>query len=84
MKIIAATGLAAAFALTAASVASAKDYDDILKDRGIYVYENGGPFPYSSYNQAPGYEQQARVVNHGKVRHYNVPVQTNNDDPDRW
>ena len=62
LKIIAATGLAAAFALTVASAASAKDYDDILKDRGIYVYENGAPFPYSSYNQGHAYEAVHRFV----------------------
>lgn len=67
---IAAAGVVAALALGFASVASAKDYDDLLKDKGVIAYEAGAPFPNSEYGQSRGYEAraQARTMRRDPVR----------------
>ncbi len=84
LKIIAATGIAAAFVLTVASAASARDYDDILKDRGIYVYENGAPYPYSEYQQGRVHERHIQATNArtNAARAQAEAVQS--ESPDRW
>jgi hypothetical protein len=83
-KIVAA-GLAATFAVGLASVASARDYDDIQKDRGIYVFENGAPYPYSEYQTQPLHSREVRQqpVTH---RHSQQVIQSTQDETpgDRW
>jgi hypothetical protein len=85
LKIIAATGIAAAFALTVASAASARDYDDILKDRGIYVYENGSPFPYSEYQtQVRAHETHVQALNARSRAARAQAEAVESESPDRW